>query len=106
MRTTWHAAGIAMLTATAVLLASPNVAVATGGTSPADAEAERAVSGLLEAVDQLTAHPIKEAESVDAAQTAARMQDHRVEVLQMRTETDTVFARRTTTRPASPSPRG
>ncbi|MFE1029687.1 DNRLRE domain-containing protein [Streptomyces sp. NPDC058818] len=92
MRTTWHAAGIAMLTATAVLLATPNVAVAAGGTSPADAEAERAVSGLLEAVDQLGTHPIKEAESVEAAQTAARMQDHRVEVLQMRTETDTVFA--------------
>ncbi|MEU0449055.1 DNRLRE domain-containing protein [Streptomyces tendae] len=92
MRTTWHASGIAMLAATAVLLATPNVAVAAVGTSPGETEAEHAVSGLLEAVDQLRTHPITEAESVDAAQTAARMQDHRVEVLQMRTETDTVFA--------------
>lgn len=81
-----------MPTATAVLLATPNVAVAAGGTSPADTEAEQAVTGLLEAVDQLRADPIGEAESVDAAQTTARMQDHRVEVFQMRTETDTVFA--------------
>lgn len=92
MRTTWHASGIAMLAATAVLLATPHVAVAAGGTGPGDTETERAVSGLLEAVDQLRTHPITEAESVDAAQTAARMQDHRVEVLQLRTETDTVFA--------------
>ncbi|MFF9044605.1 DNRLRE domain-containing protein [Streptomyces parvulus] len=106
MRTTWHAAGIAMLTATAVLLATPNVAVAAGGTSPADTEAEQAVTGLLEAVDQLRADPIGEAESVDAARTAARMQDHRVEVLQMRTETDTVFANPdgTLTRQTSPAP--
>ncbi|GGL40521.1 hypothetical protein GCM10010095_26970 [Streptomyces anthocyanicus] len=93
MRTTWHATGIAMLAATAVLLATPNVAVAAGGTSPGDTEAERAVSGLLEAIARLRTHPIAGAESVDAAQTAARMQDHRVEVLQMRTETDTVFAK-------------
>ncbi|WP_406227786.1 hypothetical protein [Streptomyces anthocyanicus] len=93
MRTTWHATGIAMLAATAVLLATPNVAVAAGGTSPGDTEAERAVSGLPEAVARLRTQPIAGAESVDAAQTAARMQDHRVEVLQMRTETDTVFER-------------
>ncbi|MFD6605169.1 hypothetical protein [Streptomyces coelicoflavus] len=66
------------LAATAVLLATPNVAVAAGGTGPGDTEAERAVSGLLEAVDQLRTHPIAGAESVDGAQTAARMQDHRV----------------------------
>ncbi|MCZ4638868.1 hypothetical protein, partial [Streptomyces rubrogriseus] len=93
MRTTWHATGIAMLAATAVLLATPNVAVAAGGTTPGDTEAERAVSGLPEAVARLRTQPIAGAESVDAAQTAARMQDHRVEVLQMRTETDTVFAK-------------
>ncbi|MFF4471532.1 hypothetical protein ACFYZ3_18425 [Streptomyces sp. NPDC001599] len=49
MRTTWHAAGIAMPAATAVLLSTPDVAVAAGGTSPGGTEAERAVSGLLEA---------------------------------------------------------
>jgi hypothetical protein len=70
----------------------PNVAVATGLGNPADVEAEQLVSGLLEAVDELKAHPIEEAETVEAALTAARVQDRKVEVLQMRTETDTVFA--------------
>jgi hypothetical protein len=70
----------------------PNVAVATGLRNPADVEAEQLVSGLLEAVDELKAHPIEEAETVEAALTAARVQDRKVEVLQMRTETDTVFA--------------
>ncbi|MEU0855772.1 DNRLRE domain-containing protein [Streptomyces griseofuscus] len=92
MKSTWHAGGIAMLTAGAVLLSTPNAAVAADRRSSADADAEQTVSGLLEAVDRLKAHPVGEAETVQAAQTAARMQDRRVEVLQMRTETDTVFA--------------
>ncbi|BBC92965.1 DNRLRE domain-containing protein [Streptomyces griseofuscus] len=92
MKSTWHAGGIAMLTAGAVLLSTPNAAVAADRRSSADADAEQTVSGLLEAVGRLKAHPVGEAETVQAAQTAARMQDRRVEVLQMRTETDTVFA--------------
>ncbi|MGW0133632.1 DNRLRE domain-containing protein [Streptomyces sp. NPDC003299] len=93
MRPTWRAGGIALVTTGALLLSTPNVAVATASAGPAaDTEVEQAVSGLLKAVDELERHPIKEAESVEAALTAAKVQDRRVEVLQMRTETDTVFA--------------
>ncbi|WP_416529685.1 hypothetical protein [Streptomyces coelicoflavus] len=69
MRTTRRASGIAMPAATAVLLATSDVAVAAGGTGFGDTEAERAVPGLLEAVDRLRTHPVTGAESLDAAQT-------------------------------------
>lgn len=81
-----------MITAGAVLLATPHLAVADGGNANARPEAEQAVTELLDAAAHLAANPIREAETAEAALTAAKTQDHRVEVLQMRTETDTVHA--------------
>ncbi|WP_331760028.1 DNRLRE domain-containing protein (plasmid) [Streptomyces sp. NBC_01471] len=95
MKNTLRASGIAMLTAGAVLLATPNVAVAAGqpaADDSASARAGEALSSLAESVEALQAHPISEAESVEAAMTSAKVQDRQVEVLQMRTETDTVYA--------------
>ncbi|MFF5106368.1 DNRLRE domain-containing protein [Streptomyces sp. NPDC000134] len=95
MKNPLRASGIAMLTAGAVLLATPNIAVAAdrpAADGAAGTEAEQAVSALLDSVESLQAHPITEAESAEAALAAARVQDRKVEILQMRTETDTVYA--------------
>ncbi|MFB9524192.1 DNRLRE domain-containing protein [Streptomyces cremeus] len=84
--------GIAVLTAGAVLLSTPHVATADDRTRVTDEREDQAMTELEKALKTFTAHPIKEAETVDAAQAAAAAQDHKVEVLQMRTETDTTFA--------------
>ncbi|WP_326675198.1 DNRLRE domain-containing protein [Streptomyces sp. NBC_01237] len=92
MKTTWRAGSVALITAGAVLLSTPYLAVADGRSESAESEEEKAVTELLDAAAELVKNPIREAETAEAALTAAKMQDRRVEVLQMRTETDTVYA--------------
>jgi len=97
MRTPWRAgaagtASIAMITAGAVLLSTPHVAAAAGRPDATDTQADQAMSELEKALEAAESHPIEEAESAEAALAAAKAQDRRVEILQMRTETDTVYA--------------
>lgn len=92
MKTTWRAGSVALITAGAVLLSTPYLAVADDRSGGGESEAEKAVTELLEAAADLAKNPIREAETAEAALTAAKVQDRRVEVLQMRTETDTVYA--------------
>ncbi|KUN09430.1 hypothetical protein AQI95_06400 [Streptomyces yokosukanensis] len=94
MKYNWRArtAGIAVLTVGAVLASTPH-AIAKPSTEDSEAaEFEQALSGLGKELATFKANPIREAESVEAAQAAAAVQDRRVEVLQLRTETDTVYA--------------
>ncbi|RAJ70631.1 hypothetical protein K377_07913 [Streptomyces sp. PsTaAH-137] len=86
------ASGIALLTAGAVLLATPHVALADSSSARADVQEDQAMTELEKALETFTGKPIDEAETVEAALTAAAVQSHKVEVLQMRTETDTTFA--------------
>ncbi|MFI7388426.1 DNRLRE domain-containing protein [Streptomyces sp. NPDC049813] len=58
----------------------------------AEREIDTVAEELKRAATELAAHPIDEAETVEAALEAAKVQERRVEVLQMRTETDTVYA--------------
>ncbi|WP_257136973.1 DNRLRE domain-containing protein [Streptomyces sp. gb14] len=95
MKTSWRTGTVAIATAGAVLLSTPYLASADergNASNSATEEAEQAVSDLLGTVQALEEHPISEAETPEAALTAAKVQDRRVEVLQMRTETDTVYA--------------
>ncbi|MEU9102458.1 DNRLRE domain-containing protein [Streptomyces sp. NPDC048361] len=94
MKYSWRArtAGIAMLTVGAVLTSTPHAIAEPSAADGEAAEFERALAGLEKDIAAFKAHPIKEAESVEAAQAAAAVQDQRVEVLQLRTETDTVYA--------------
>ncbi|MFE7469360.1 DNRLRE domain-containing protein [Streptomyces sp. NPDC057499] len=92
MKTTWRAGSVALITAGAVLLSTPHLAVANDRVTSAESEEEKAVTALLDAAEELAKNPIREAETAEAALTAAKVQDRRVEVLQMRTETDTVYA--------------
>ncbi|MEU8694109.1 DNRLRE domain-containing protein [Streptomyces sp. NPDC048665] len=95
MKYSWRArtAGIAMLTVGAVLTSAPHaIAKPSAEGEESSAEFDQAVSGLKKALETFKADPIKEAESVEAARAAAAVQDRRVEVLQLRTETDTVYA--------------
>ncbi|MFI1365257.1 DNRLRE domain-containing protein [Streptomyces griseochromogenes] len=80
------------MTAGAVLLSTPHIAEAANDPTAADAQADRAMSELEQALESVQSHPIKEAESPEAALAAAKVQDRKVEVLQLRTETDTVHA--------------
>ncbi|WP_245790441.1 DNRLRE domain-containing protein [Streptomyces monashensis] len=95
MKYSWRArtVGIPMLTVGAVLASTPH-AVAKPSTEGKETagQFDQAVSDLEEALKTFKSDPIKEAESVDAAQAAAAVQDRRVEVLQLRSETDTVYA--------------
>ncbi|MFH8886678.1 hypothetical protein [Streptomyces californicus] len=75
----------------AVLPATPHLAVADSG-AKVEPEAEQAVTELLDVAAHLAANPIREAETAEVALTAAKMRDSRVDVLQMRTEADTVHA--------------
>ncbi|MFF9080266.1 DNRLRE domain-containing protein [Streptomyces rubiginosohelvolus] len=84
--------GIALLTAGAVLIATPHVAVADDEPTATTTQEDQAMVELERALETFTTNPIKEAETVEAALTAAAAQDRKVEVLQMRTETDTTFA--------------
>ncbi|TFV32256.1 hypothetical protein E4K10_17845 [Streptomyces sp. T1317-0309] len=82
-----------MLTAGAVVLSTPHAAVAADRPkSTAAAEVDDAVAELEKALETFKANPVTDAESAEAALAAATVQDHRVEILQMRTETDTVYA--------------
>lgn len=81
-----------MLTAGAVLLSTPHVAVADTQSTAADEQEAREEAELEKALRAFAGNPIKEAESVEAALAAAAVQDRKVEVLQMRTETNTVYA--------------
>ncbi|MET9498147.1 DNRLRE domain-containing protein [Streptomyces sp. NPDC006552] len=97
MKSTWRVwpigtAGIAVLTAGAVLVSTPNVATAVGKPNAAEKEIDSVATQLERTLAALDAHPITEAETVEAALEAAKTQGRRVEVLQMRTETDTVYA--------------
>ncbi|MGA4844115.1 DNRLRE domain-containing protein [Streptomyces sp. G45] len=97
MKYDWRArtAGVAMVTVGAVLISTPHAiskSAPEGSTSAAGSDQARAESELKDVLETFKAHPIKEAESVEAGLTAAAVQDRRVEVLQLRTETDTVYA--------------
>ncbi|WP_369382706.1 DNRLRE domain-containing protein [Streptomyces sp. cg36] len=81
-----------MLTVGAVLASTPHTVAKPSAEDNEAAEFEQALSDLNKELAAFKAHPIKEAESVEAAQAAAAVQDRRVEVLQLRTETDTVYA--------------
>ncbi|MCS0605233.1 DNRLRE domain-containing protein [Streptomyces sp. LP11] len=80
------------MTAGAVLVSTPSVAVAVEKSNIADKEADSVATELERTLAALDAHPIKEAETVEAALEAAKIQERRVEVMQMRTETETVYA--------------
>ncbi|WP_055473308.1 DNRLRE domain-containing protein [Streptomyces pathocidini] len=95
MNSSWRArtAGIAMLTAGAVLTSTPHtVARPSAEDKETTAEFDKAMSDLEKSLATFKSDPIKEAESVEAALAAAAVQDRKVEVAQMRTETDTVYA--------------
>ncbi|MFJ2742201.1 DNRLRE domain-containing protein [Streptomyces sp. NPDC087440] len=113
MKYTWRTAtaGIALLTASAVLVTTPHAIAEPKAPAavedPEAAEFDRLIADLEKELAQeekdgkkaqddalaaFRANPVREAESVEAAQVAAAVQNHRVEVLQMRTETDTVYA--------------
>ncbi|MEU2150665.1 hypothetical protein ABZ741_41170, partial [Streptomyces globisporus] len=95
MKTSWRTGTVAIATAGAVLLSTPYLASADERGKASDSateQAEQAVADLLETVQALEEHPISEAETPEAALIAAKVQERRVEILQMRTETDTVYA--------------
>lgn len=92
MKTSWRTGTVAIATAGAMLLSTPYLATADDRGNATDSATEQAVSDLLDTAQALAEHPITEAETPEAALTAAKMQERRVEVLQMRTETDTVHA--------------
>ncbi|MFI1965912.1 DNRLRE domain-containing protein [Streptomyces pathocidini] len=82
-----------MLTAGAVLTSTPHtVARPSAEDKETTAEFDKAMSDLEKSLATFKSDPIKEAESVEAALAAAAVQDRKVEVAQMRTETDTVYA--------------
>ncbi|MEL3945573.1 MULTISPECIES: DNRLRE domain-containing protein [Streptomyces] len=103
MKRSWRArtAGMALLTAGAVLTATPH-AIAQPAAAAADkdaAEVDRFLADLErearrgdKGLETFRSAPVKEAESVEAARVAAAVQGRKVEVLQLRTETDTVHA--------------
>ncbi|WP_237329994.1 hypothetical protein [Streptomyces sp. BA2] len=81
-----------MMTAGAVLISTSSVIANPAAPDKKDeAEFEQILDDLARELEY-KGSPIKEAESVEAAQAAAAAQDRKVEVLQMRTETDTVYA--------------
>ncbi|MBM7171576.1 DNRLRE domain-containing protein [Streptomyces sp. G44] len=90
-----HATAIAVLTAGAVLVSTPHAIARPSAEEATAAEVDQLLSGLKDldsGLETFKSTPIKEAETVEAAQAAAAVQDRKVEVLQMRTETDTVYA--------------